>query len=545
MNRTISIVISTFFLLLFVGSDVLYSADTTSVEISCSTIKGVINENVWGVGAPDKYSWWAGNENLMARIREAKIKIVRVGPVQLGMYNGRDIYPSENNWNWDDLDAILNTIWDAGAQPLFLVCGYPGAVTEKDWDAYATFMEGIVYRYNVVRALGENKYIKYWEMWNEPTIEGDGTLTKEEFKSFVEIVGSKMKETDPSILLVGPADAWSDLSTTGYVAYAAENLSDLIDVLSWHDYGPDPSESDAARMSWTKPHYYDNLVKGRTSFGDFGAAITEFNISHADGGVDYNKKYRNEFGATYMASAIINAFKAGAELFNVYNFAESGGNLLGIVNNSDYTPYLPYYTYYLFGNYSGQVMMDAKGGNSFIEYIVSKDTINNKFFFTVINKNTAGKSYDLTVRITDILSNSGNIIVRKIDSNSNPKTISGAITYSNSEFNYTIEPYSVVNFEIFPSMLSNLNEFSSEPLILYPNPVKANELNLQLAKVYNPKAIVTVFNILGEAVYIEALDNLSETKANYTLNISALPAGMYYLNLSAGEKTITKVFLKE
>jgi hypothetical protein len=451
-KKLLSFILSLFVLSMLVFSfnvSNVYAGTATSVTVDCTSNGGAVNVNSWGIGAPDKYSWWAGNSNLKARISDAKIKLVRVGPVQLGKYTGHDVYPSPNNWNWTNMDAILNTIWDAGAQPLFIVCGYPGGVAAKDWNAYATFMEGVVNRYNVQKALGASKTIKYWEMWNEPTIEGDGTLTKDEYKAFVQTVGAKMKAKDSTIKLVGPADAWSDLSGSGFVAYTASNLANYISVLSWHDYGPAPDQSDSARMAWTKPHYQDNIVTGRTAFGSFGSAITEYNMSHQDGGSTYNQKYHNEFDATYAASAIINAMKGNAELFTFYNLAETGTNLLGALSNTDYSPYKPYYTFYLFGNYTGNQKLTASGGTTNLEYYATKNTTNGKYYVTVVNKDTSGVTYDVTVNLNNISSATGSVNVRKVNSTTNPTSYT-TVNYSASQFTYSVAPFNVVNFEVTP-----------------------------------------------------------------------------------------------
>src|SRR5688500_18156501 len=78
------------------------SGTPTTVTVNCTSNDGTVNPFAWGVGAPDKYSWWPGNTALKQRISDAKIKLVRVGPVQLGKYNNRDMYPSANNWNFAD-----------------------------------------------------------------------------------------------------------------------------------------------------------------------------------------------------------------------------------------------------------------------------------------------------------------------------------------------------------------------------------------------------------------------------------------------------------
>ncbi|MBC7487388.1 MAG: T9SS type A sorting domain-containing protein, partial [Cytophagaceae bacterium] len=55
------------------------------------------------------------------------------------------------------------------------------------------------------------------------------------------------------------------------------------------------------------------------------------------------------------------------------------------------------------------------------------------------------------------------------------------------------------------------------------------------------KSRLVVLNILGQVVYEEG-----ESTSNYrTVNISSLPAGTYYLQLSTAEETIGKKIIKE
>jgi hypothetical protein len=403
--------------------------------------------------------WWPGNTTLKQRISAAKIKVVRVGPVQLGRYNGRDIYPAADSWNFTDLDLILNSIFDAGAQPSFTVVGYPQGIAEKDFAAYAHFMEGVVKRYNVQKALGAGRTIRYWEMWNEPTDEGDGRLTQEEYKTFVQIVGSAMKAQDSTIKLIGPVHSWSDLNSGGWVSFAAKNLESQLDILSWHDYGPDPSRSDSERMSWQKVHYYDHFVLAKSggqggaltgpSGKKFGAAITEYNMSHADGGAIYNLKYHNEYNCAYAASAIINALKANADLFCFYNLSETGTNLLGLLKNTDFSPYKPYYVFYLFGNYTGGRALNATGGAGWLDYYASKDTASGKYYITLVNKSVSGTTFNVTVNLSNIAKTNGTMNIRKLDATNNPTSVTAG-SYTASKFTYSIAPYSVVSFEILP-----------------------------------------------------------------------------------------------
>ncbi len=446
-----------------------FAGTATTISVDTASNEGTVNPFTWGVGAPDKYTWWAGNTALKSRISDAKIKLVRVNPIQIMLYNGRDPYPSSGTLALTDMDAILNTIYDAGAEPLFVIAGFPagvpntrdgsGTITSANWTEYANFMKGVVKRYNTDHILGATKTIKYWELWNEPTIEGDGKFASQaDYKTFAQTVGNAMKTQDASINLIGAVDAWSDLSSTGYISYAAKQLESQIDILSWHDYGPDPAQSDATRLAWTKPHYQDNIAEVKSGgAGDifkgpsgklYGAAITEYNISHQDAGSTYNAKYHNIFNAVYSASAIVNAMKGNADIFSFYNLAETGTNLLGLLDNTSYVPYKPYYTFHLFGNRFGNRKLTGTGGAANLEFISSKDTVSGKTFVIVVNKD-ASVTYDMTVQLQNIASSTGSVNVWKLDASTDP-TASTSLSYTGGQFTYSIAPMTVISFEVTP-----------------------------------------------------------------------------------------------
>lgn len=324
------------------------------------------------------------------------------------------------------------------------------------------FMAGILQRYNVDKVLGASKTIKYFEMWNEPTIEGDGKFSSQAaYRDFVNTVGDSMKLKDSTIKLIGPVDSWNDLdSTSGWPSYTAKNLEPKIDILSWHNYGmwADSGATDAQRMAWTKPAYQDDVIKAKNGGTNgvltgptgkkYGAAITEYNVAQGDY-APFNAKYHNEFDATWLASAVINAMNGNIDIFTVYNLSETGTNCLGLLYNTDYSPYKPYYTYYLFGNFTGNQKITATGGVTNLEYYATKNTSNGRYFITVVNKDTSGVTYDVALNLNNISSSSGTVNVRKVNATTNPTSYT-TVNYSSSTFTYSVAPYNVISFEVVP-----------------------------------------------------------------------------------------------
>jgi hypothetical protein len=444
---------------------------TVNLLINCTSNAGAVNPNVWGAGGPDKYIWYAGNTNLEQAIQNAGIKLVRIDPIQNCLYNGIDPYPSTTNWNFSGLDGILSTIFASGAQPVFTICDFPGGVahstnsigdiTNADWNAYATFMGGVVNRYNVQKVLGTNNIVHYWEMWNEPELEPDGTFASEsDYGVFVQTVGNAMKAVDPTIKLIGPVADYTDFSSSGWVSYTAKNLSTQIDILCWHDYGPSAAGTgNSVYMGWTPLNYQTNMETVKSGGGGlfegpggklYGGAITEYNMSYADNGATFDLMYHNEFDATFAASAIINAMKGDADLFAFYNLAEAGGNLLGLLNNTTFSPYTPYYAFYLFGNYFGDQLIRSSGGAATLECIASKKTAQGTYTVMVVNKDTSNTTYSVNFNLENIPFTNGLVLIHEVNATNNPVSYLGISTYTNSSFSYVVPPYNVIAFEFDP-----------------------------------------------------------------------------------------------
>lgn len=87
----------------FFPAGLSFAGTATTISVDTASNAGTVNPFAWGVGAPDKRTWWAGNSALKTRISDAKIKLVRVNPIQNMIYNGRDPYPSSGTWTLTDI----------------------------------------------------------------------------------------------------------------------------------------------------------------------------------------------------------------------------------------------------------------------------------------------------------------------------------------------------------------------------------------------------------------------------------------------------------
>jgi hypothetical protein len=439
------------------------------ITVDCASNLGPVNPFTWGVVGPGSELPWLDNPDITRRLRDAGFKIVRVFPIQKGRLDHQDVYPKPGVWNFAEIDHVLKPIFDAGAQPIFLVCGIPEGVphamdadrkiVSADWDEYARFMAGVVRRYNVEHALGKGRTITYWELWNEPTIEPDGKFaSQEDYAAFARTVGDAMKRVDPSIKLVAPVDAWADLGARGYMAFSAKNLEVETDILCWHNYGPGPDRgtTDAGRMAWTVQSYQRDPTTVRSggpggrftgpSGKRYGAAITEYNFSGMGFGPAFDPKYHDEHTAVYAASAVINAMKGGLDLFCFFTLVQAGANHLGLLDNRTYAPYKPYYTFQLFGKHFGNRKLALTGETDTLEAVAAKNAAGRPCV-VIVNKDLK-ETYRVTVGLEGLgKSVSGVVRVWRVDRDSRPMSYA-TLRFHDGRFTYPMPPLTVAAFEV-------------------------------------------------------------------------------------------------
>ncbi len=421
------------------------------ITIDPSSNAGPVNPFDWSVGAAAREIWDANSSALTQRIKDANIKLIRIGAIQYSnMHLGGQTCSSPTNCNFSDMDKLLKAIFDAGAEPLFLFAGYPGGFPTHDWQSYATFMKLVVKRYNVDLVLG--KKITYWQAWNEPSDEPDGKIpTPQEYATMVKTVVGAMKSVDPTIKVLGPVAPFADLGPNGWVSYTAQNTDNLIDDLDWHNYGRHDS-TDQARLAKEQRQYYDDFMNVETgqSFVSptgkhYGVAMTEYNMAGQSLASGNNQEFRSSYNAVFIASAIMYAMKAQADVFTIFLLAQPGANTLGMLDyRNNWAPFTPYYTFDLFGNHSGTTMLSGTGGTGTLEFVASKDADGKTVHVIVVNKD-ASASQDVTISLTG--ATTGTYTQYQLDANHIPTTGTTG-SYANGRLTVTIPAMSVEAFDI-------------------------------------------------------------------------------------------------
>ncbi|WP_130735213.1 T9SS type A sorting domain-containing protein [Flavobacterium sp. J27] len=88
----------------------------------------------------------------------------------------------------------------------------------------------------------------------------------------------------------------------------------------------------------------------------------------------------------------------------------------------------------------------------------------------------------------------------------------------------------------FTSAALDVADFESSIVKMYPNP-GTNSLNFQLE---TPVKDVKIYNQLGQSVLVKKVESSA-----FSLDVTALPIGQYFVNLLSENTSITKIFIKK
>lgn len=123
-----------------------------------------------------------------------------------------------------------------------------GTLPPEDFHKWAVICEHIIRHYNEGWANGFRLGMEYWEIWNEPDLDGDDSPnkrtwggTKAQFFDLYEITAKHLKKLFPELKIGGPALA-------GDMKWGEDFLREMnrrnvpVDFFSWHVYGTRPEK---------------------------------------------------------------------------------------------------------------------------------------------------------------------------------------------------------------------------------------------------------------------------------------------------------------
>lgn len=230
------------------------ACDTVSIELDCSRVSGEIRSFSGINCGPIPVHTSATQTDLTPRFREIGIDMVRTHD----FYGPTDVSAIFPDWSADPTDASrydfaasdahVASIVDGGFEVFFRL-GESASDNDSlrqpppDFDRWAEVCRHIVMHYNEGWADGYRHGIRYWEIWNEPDLEGFWAGTAEAYYELYGTTAALLKQHDPDLKIGGPCT-----SHVGDERFAGAFLDYVtfrglpLDFYSWHTYTDSPHE---------------------------------------------------------------------------------------------------------------------------------------------------------------------------------------------------------------------------------------------------------------------------------------------------------------
>ncbi len=454
-----------------------------------------------------------------------------------------------------------------------------------------------MYRYSAQQAADIVRYInitkgrniKYWSIGNEPDL-GYSYTSAGQVAAYLKSFSTAMKQTDPSILIMGPECAWfnqgimNGLTTpngpddiTGKDAYGRYYL----DIISFHTYpfNGTQNRNDVISKLWATNGMNDNLAylntrvaacnaaHGRVGANALTTAITELNVDYKNAsndnlyGVGANSFVGGQFWAEMMAIAMFNK----VDFVNFWSVAEGNSQALniGYIDAGTNTKKPTYYHFKMMAdNFRGNFMIGSvnkaniktyasKSASQTAVLIMNQELTTNYNFTIKLNTATVGGNNPLKINVNAGLANEYNDVLPAQSTVLLVFNASGAII---KKYEYTLNNHAAANLP------PTYTQFGSTPVAeatndnegldfeiskVFPNPTNG-KFSIQLNKqnVLERKYEIEVFNIEGRLVLTKSTAEFNRGKEEVDLQFTDLASGLYIVRVKQGERMKTaKVIL--
>jgi len=224
------------------------------INIDCNKTNGIIVPYAEINSGPIPIHYIKDGVDLTKQYQEIGINFVRThdfcGPTDIS-----SIFPNwsadpdqESSYNFSASDACITSIINAGCR-VFYRLGESASDNEnlrqppKNFSKWAEVCKHIVMHYNDGWNDGYHYNITYWEIWNEPDLNGFWNGTAGEYYQLYNITAKTLKSYNSSLKIGGPCVSSLDNKnyTINFLKYVAEQNIPL-DFFSWHMYANSPQE---------------------------------------------------------------------------------------------------------------------------------------------------------------------------------------------------------------------------------------------------------------------------------------------------------------
>lgn len=266
-------------------------------------------------------------------------------------------------------ESILCTL-DAGTKTFFRLgetiehqIKKHATLPPKDFKKWAVICEHVIRHYTQGWAEGFKLDIDYWEIWNEPDLDGDESLNKctwggvkTEFFDFYEIAAKHLKERFPHLKIGGPALAWDEDWAKDFLC-EMQRRNVPLDFFSWHIYCTEPVQM--IEKSKRLRNFLDKY-----GYGDSESILNEWNYvkDWTVGFVDTIKTIQSVKGAAFTMACISASQHSPIDMLMYYDTRPAV--FCGVFDLYTYEPRKTYYPLYWYG-----MFYDMKGEISSYENI--------------------------------------------------------------------------------------------------------------------------------------------------------------------------------
>lgn len=228
------------------------------IDLDCAQTRGRINPFAEINAGPVPIYYGAGAASLTEQYHDIGITMVRTHD----FYGPTDVSTIFPDWAADPAlaasydftasDAVINGIVGSGIAVFFRLgeSASDNATRRRpppDFSKWAEVCRRIVMHYNAGWADGFACGITYWEVWNEPDLDGFWTGTAQEYYRLYRLTAEALKGYDPTLKVGGPctSSVTDERYTRAFLDFVTENEVPL-DFYSWHRYGDSPGDMAAA-----------------------------------------------------------------------------------------------------------------------------------------------------------------------------------------------------------------------------------------------------------------------------------------------------------
>lgn len=343
-------------------------------------------------GGEEKYPFRA----VIKEITELKPLFIRIDHV-FDFYN---VVRKENGhpeFNFQELDEMVNQILATGATPFFSLSYMPPAIAQNhdivdqpdNWLDWSTTVKATIQHYSGKKEKNLNNVI--YEIWNEPDLFGQwkigGTKDYRLLYYYAIIGANQTQETNPFKIggpaVTAPYQTW----VNGFLDYNLDHQLQ-IDFYSWHRYALEPEAflEDLQKVNdWLFNRRQVYLRKYLSEWGPVS---------------ENSSDYDNYFGAAHLAATIRQLLQRvdGAFIFEIKDGLSPKREKLwgrwGLLTHEGAGPVekKPRYKALLLLNQMGQNRVELRGEGSLVSGFATKDGGNIKIF--LVNLDRSGRNYE-------------------------------------------------------------------------------------------------------------------------------------------------------